>query len=351
MKSILFATTALVATAGVASAEIALTGNAEMGIYAPAVSDGEDGLEMGETQFFTDMDIRFTLSGEADNGLTFGATIDLDEAADRTNPGRFESPNVQGGEAIFISYGGATFTMGDTDGALDARVPELALAGGSLNDDETTHLGFNHADGFSDSDGDGDYSVINDGVGLSLDGFGDGQIARLDYAYDAFTFSASLEQVADGADAETLAGDDIGDTIWALGVSYSGQVSTVDLTVGLGYQSLDEVADVTSIAATGGFGNGFSAGLTYTDMSIDDADDIQHWGIGFGYEMNAIAVGVNYGEYTQDDDKLSGFGLAATYDLGGGLSARFGYGYSDVDPDGGSSDDFDNYSLGLSMSF
>jgi outer membrane protein OmpU len=349
MKSILFATTALVATAGVASAEIALTGNAEMGIYAPAVNDDGD-LEMGDTQFFTDMDIRFTLSGEADNGLTFGATIDLDEAADRNNPGRFESPNVQGGEAIFISYGGATFTMGDTDGALDARVPELALAAGSLADDETVHLGFNHADGFDEGD-DGEYRVIDDGVGLSLDGYGDGQIARIDYAYDAFTFSASMEQVADGADAENAAGDDIGDTIWAVGVAYSGQLSTIDLTVGLGYQTLDEVADVTSVAATGGFGNGFSAGLTYTDMSIEGGDDIEHWGVGFGYEMNAIAVGMNYGEYTQEDDKLSGFGLAASYDLGGGLSARFGYGYSDIDPDGASSDDYDTYSLGLSMNF
>mgnify|MGYP005820397491 FL=1 len=344
MKSILFATTALVATAGVASAEIALTGNAEMGIYAPAVNDDGD-LEMGDTQFFTDMDIRFTLSGEADNGLTFGATIDLDEAADRSNPGRFESPNVQGGEAIFISYGGATFTMGDTDGALDARVPELALAAGSLADDETVHLGFNHADGFS-VDTDGGYSIVDDGVGLSLDGFGDGQIARIDYAYDAFTFSASAEQVADGADV-----DDFGNTVWSVGVAYSGQLSTIDLTVGLGYQTLDEVADVTSVAATGGFGNGFSAGLTYTDMSIEGGDDIEHWGVGFGYEMNAIAVGMNYGEYTQEDDKLSGFGLAASYDLGGGLSARFGYGYSDIDPDGASSDDYDTYSLGLSINF
>ncbi|WP_417743087.1 porin [Salipiger sp.] len=349
MKSILFATTALVATAGVASAEIALTGNAEMGIFAPAVDDDGD-LEMGDTQFFTDMDIRFTLSGEADNGLTFGATIDLDEAADRTNPGKFESPNTQGGEAIFISYGGATFTMGDTDGALDARVPEMALAAGSLADDETVHLGFNHGDGLSDDDADG-FITLDDGVGLSLDGFGDGQIARIDYAYDAFTFSASMEQVADGADVETAGGDDIGDTIWAVGVAYSGQLSTIDLTVGLGYQTLDEVADVTSVAATGGFGNGFSAGLTYTDMSIDGADDIEHWGVGFGYEMNAIAVGMNYGEYTSDDDKLSGFGLAASYDLGGGLSARLGYGYSDIDPDGASSDSYDTYSLGLSMNF
>ncbi len=337
MKSILFATTALVATAGVASAEIALSGMAEMGIF----DNGND-----DTQFFTDIDVTFTMSGEADNGLTFGASIDLDESDG--NPSGAFSGGTQGGEAIFISYGGATLTMGDTDGALDARTPELALAGGSINDDETTHLGFNHSDGI-DPGADGIYDPVEDGIGLSLDGFGDGQIARFDYAYDAFTFSLSAEQVADGADV-----DGVGNTIWGLGVSYSGQVSTVDLTVGLGYQTLEDFADVTTVAVTGGFANGFSAGLTYTDMSLDDdfaTDDIEHWGIGFGYEMNALALGLNYGEYDAGGTgDLSGWGFAALYDLGGGLEARFGYGYSDVDADA-LDDDYDTYSLGLRMNF
>ena len=331
MKKILFATTALVATAGIASAEVTLSGQAEMGIF-------DNGNE--DTQFFTDLDVTFTMTGEADNGLTFGATIDLDEAADATNPGRFERPGQQGGENMFISYGGATLTMGDTDGALDARAPELALAGGSLNDDETTHLGFNHSDGF-------DFDT--DGVGLSLDGFGDGQIARFDYAYQGFTFSLSGEPVANGADV-----DDFGNTIWGLGVSWSGAVSTVDLTVGLGYQTLEDAADITTVAATAGFGGGFSAGLTYTKANVEEeffADDIEHWGIGFGYEMNAVAVGLNYGEYDAGDlGNTSGFGLAASYDLGGGLEARLGYGYSDFDI-GGIDDNYDTWSLGLRMNF
>ncbi|MBN9886851.1 porin [Salipiger abyssi] len=347
MKKILFATTALVATAGVASAEVALTGTAEMGIYSPSTEDAD-------TQFFTDFDIRFTLSGEADNGLTFGATIDLDEAADNKNPGRFELPGKQGGEAVFISYGGATLTMGDTDGAYDARIPEMALAAASLSDDETVHAGFNHGDG--------------DSLGMTgLDGAGsDGQIARFDYAYNGFTFSLSAEQTADGSDAvitadgvmsksaaqdEGLAYDSIGDTIWGVGVSWSGQVSMVDLTVGLGYQTLEDVADVTGIAVTGGFANGISAGLTYSVSDIDgSSDDITHVGVGFGYEMNAIAVGLNWGQFEYDGDNQSGWGLAASYDLGGGLEARLGYGYSDMEGVWGSGDD-STWSLGLNMSF
>jgi outer membrane protein OmpU len=73
MKKVLFATTALVATAGVASADIALSGVAQMGIQG-----GSGG---ATTQFVQDIDITFTMSGTADNGTTFGAAIDLDENA------------------------------------------------------------------------------------------------------------------------------------------------------------------------------------------------------------------------------------------------------------------------------
>mgnify|MGYP005988912559 CR=1 FL=1 len=324
MKKILFATTALVATAGVASAEVALTGSAEMGVFG--------GNEV-DTQFFTDLDVTFTMTGEADNGLTFGATIDLDEAADRSNPGRFESPNVQGGENMFVSWGGMTFTMGDTDGALDKVVPEMALAGGSLADDETIHAGFQHLDG------------SDDGV-YGLDGLGDGQVARFDYAYDAFTFSLSAEQIADGADI-----DGFGDTVWGLGGSWNGQVSTFDLTVGLGYQTVEDYASTTGLGVVAGFGGGFSAGLDYSNTDIDDIDeDVTHWGVGFGYEMNAIAVGLNWGKFEFDGDEASGYGLAASYDLGGGLSAKFGYGHSASDFDS-DMDDLNTYSLGLAMSF
>ena len=296
MKKILFATTALVATAGFAAAEVAITGEAEMGIYNPNT-------ETQETQFFTDLDVRFTMTGEADNGLTFGATIDLDEAADRSNPGRFESPNVQGGENMFVAFGGARLTMGDTDGALDFAVPEMGLAGGSLNDDETNHAGFNDADGFFD----GLLFGTADDSGLAFDGAGDGQIARFDYSYDAFTFSVSAEQLANGDDVEVVVGTetlDLGSTVWGVGVSYSGDLSGVALTAGLGYQTMEDVGDVTSVGVTGELTNGLSLGATYTQFSsdIDGLEDIDHVGVGVGYTMDAIAVGVNWGQYESDGE-------------------------------------------------
>ncbi|MFV2035452.1 MAG: porin, partial [Halocynthiibacter sp.] len=102
MKKFLFVTTALVATAGVAAAEVRLSGSAELGVY------GGTGIE---TQFWSDLDVRFTLSGETDNGLTFGATIDLDEVG-----GGIPATTTQS-QAVFLSGDFGTLTMGDTDGA------------------------------------------------------------------------------------------------------------------------------------------------------------------------------------------------------------------------------------------
>ncbi|NDV54067.1 porin [Salipiger sp. PrR003] len=338
MKKILFASTALVATAGVAAAEVTISGYAEMGIFNPSTEDAE-------TQFFTDLDVTFTMSGEADNGLVFGATIDLDEAADNNNPGRFERPEVQGGENMFVSFGGATLTMGDTDGALDARVPEMALAAGSLADDETAHAGFNHMDGVSD------LGTVTDTIGLSLDGLGDGQVARFDYAYQGFIFSVSAEQVAQGADAEYADGSDLGDTIWAAGVSYAGEFSGVDLTAGLGYQDLEDFGNVTSLAVTGGFTNGLSLGATYSTADFDVlSDDVEHYGVAVGYAINAFEIGVNWGTYEAGSDSTEGYGLAASYDLGGGLVAQLGYGHSEYDVADIDTDD-NTWSLGLAMSF
>ena len=74
MKKVLLASTALVVTSSAAMAEVGLSGYAEMGIVG--------GGGAMETQFHHDLDVKFSLSGESDNGLSFGATIDLDEVGD-----------------------------------------------------------------------------------------------------------------------------------------------------------------------------------------------------------------------------------------------------------------------------
>ena len=314
MKKILFATTALVATAGFAAADVAVKGSAEIGIVGGSAMD---------TQFHTDVDVVFAMTGEADNGLTFGATVDLDEsdAADGANPA-FADDADDGGASFFVAFGGARLDMGDTDGALDAVMKEVNVAAGSINDAETGHSGWN---GNSALDGTGG---------------GDGQIARFSYTFDSFTGHVSVEQSGNGA----------GDPIWGVGVRYSADLAGLALGVGLGYQTQSNVADAWGISLDTTLSSGVVAALNYSEVDYAAGATQSHWGLGLGYSMNALSIGVNYGEYSDKGgvvgDDRSGFGLAVAYDLGGGLTAQMGYGSSDNN--GASSD---SWSLGLAMSF
>jgi outer membrane protein OmpU len=306
MKKVLFATTALVASAGIASAQgVTLSGAAEMGIV------GGDATSAGNIEFWNDIDVKFSLSGETDNGLTFGATIDLDEVV-AAGPG---IPGTGNPASAFLSGNFGTITMGDTDGAFDWALKELDQIA-DINDSNTGHSGFNGNAG--------------------LDGTYDGQIARYDYSFGDFAFAVSAELDDSGA----------GDPVFGIGGKYSGDLGGVTLGVGLGYQS-NGVNDILGISVDAGMSNGISLGVNYSDLDGAGGHD-SHAGIGAWYSMDALSVGVNYGVYqvTGGGDH-SGVGVAANYDLGGGAVVQFGYG-SSTSVGGVNTDSF---SLGVAMSF
>ena len=311
MKKILLATTALVAFAGAASADVAISGFAEMGIVGGSGS---------ETIFHNDIDVTFKLTGETDGGLTFGATIDLDEV---TNAGDDNGIPTQGNDAsVFISGGFGTLTLGDTDGALDWAMQEVGI-GSALTDDHTTHAGFNGNSGF-------------DG-GNALPGQSSGQVLRYNNTFGDFGVALSAELDDSG----------VADTIWGLGVKYNAALGGVDLGLGLAYQDAG-TADVLGLSVDAKFGGGFRAILNYSTYGGTSALD-KHIGIGVGYTMDALTVSANYGEFSgvlpaADAD---GYGLAVNYDLGGGAVAQFGYGSGST----GGAASVNTFSAGLALSF
>ncbi|MGI9394700.1 MAG: porin [Boseongicola sp.] len=307
MKKVLLASTALVATSSFAAAQgVELSGSAEMGII--------NGSSFTGTEFFSDIDVKFSLSGETDNGLTFGATIDLDEVGDD------HDTSCSGGgdpiaatpfsgcatqeHSVFISGAFGTLTMGDTDGAYDWALSEVGI-GTAIADDHTTHAGFNGNSG--------------------LDGGNDGQIARYDYSFGDFVAGVSVELDDTGGG--------VGDII-AIGGRWSGGVNGSDLAIGLGYQDSD-VADIFGFSVRGGTA-GFIGIFNYSDHSVTG----DHIGLGLGYETGGLLVSGNWGEF---DGGVDGFGIAVNYDLGGGAQVQFGYGDDNTG--------FDQWSFGLSMAF
>ncbi|MDJ0822040.1 MAG: porin, partial [Paracoccaceae bacterium] len=284
---------------------------------------------------------------------------------------------LEGGETYFLAFGGLRLDMGDTDGAFDAALTEVAI-GGSIADDHTTHGGYSGNGG--------------------LDAVYDGQIARFSYSTGGFTGHLSAEI------------DDTGtfDPIWGIGVAYAGSFGGTDIGVGLGYQSGDETNSDVSVALTNiavllavgalppgasneaillaalgaaahepheiwgaslsaTFANGFQGILNYSEADFGDVATViggrsvvkqKHMAIGLGYTMNALTIGVNYGQYNDllgvEGLDSTGYGLAVNYDLGGGLEAQFGYGKTDIDldlPGFSASTEVDQYSLGLAMTF
>ncbi|MGC9369083.1 MAG: porin [Paracoccaceae bacterium] len=316
MKKVLFATTALVASTGIAAAEIEFSGGAEMGLVGGDAYDNPlTANDEGDLAFHNDIWFYVNFSGETDNGLTFGAHMEFDE----TNGGKAINGGWAGdNESVFISGAFGTLTLGEIDGAYDAAMQEVALAAGSLADDETEHGGFNGNSG--------------------LDGIYDDQILRYDYSFGDFAFHVSLEMDDTGA----------GDDNWALGFEYDADLGGASVGFGLGYQTNDAI-DVVGVSVDADFGNGFEAAVNYSQFDPNGpGNNIDHIGVGVGYTMDALSMGLNYGEYDAPGGDVSGFGLAVNYDLGGGAVVKFGYGSTD-NPAGFT--DVESYSLGIAMSF
>jgi outer membrane protein OmpU len=361
MKKVLFATTALVATAGIAAADVTLTGSAEMGIA------GGDTLTTGGTAptadpaFFSSVDVRFTLSGETDNGLSFGAVIDLEDATEQSN-----NVDVTNGTAdynVFISGNFGTLTMGDTDGALDWALTEAGNVGnpGSIADDETVHGGYLGSYGDDVNTGQilrYDYSIGDFGFAVSVEGPRDNDVGYavgfrygLDFAGGTVNFGAGYQftETQNGRWAPN------GGLLRANDVASSGDgidsATSGDNTRSIGLVPAGTEIEILGVSATAVLDNGLSVGLVYSDWDIQGAaNDVTHVGIGAGYTFDAFSVHANYGVYDfGGGTEPSGYGLSAAYDLGGGASLHLGYGATDYDVPGLA--DESSYSFGLSMSF
>jgi outer membrane protein OmpU len=295
MKKLLIASTALVATAGIAAADIAITGYAEMGM-----ADLGDAVGV---QMHSDMDVTFKLSGASDNGLTFGASIDLDEVSSGIN-------STGGSQAIHVSGAFGTLTMGDTDGALDKANAEVASLT-AIADDHTAHSGY------------------NGGAGLDAN-----DILRYDTTLNGFGISASLGQ-SDVAVANDVMGYGVTTTVGTVALSAAYQSNNT--------QNITAVSAKTTVGGLTITGNYSEAEMGSTALSYE------HTGLGVNYDYNGVALHANMGSYDYDNGtKADGMGVAANYGLGGGATVMIGYGNGKAK---GATASVSTFSVGLGLSF
>lgn len=306
MKKVLFATTALVLSAGVAAAEVALSGDGRMGI----VFDGDD------AQFSSRARVRFTLTGESDSGLSFGATFRVDHenyTEDYLETGNYRSAAKGTAGEVWISGTYGKLSMGDTLSASEAAIGDLYEIG--------------YTDGRFGNDIEEINYLTGDGVNTNQ-----GPNILYEYSINQFSFYASA---SDGVDTDLgdlspgANNDDDADlpsdkTAYSLAAKYAGET----WWAALGYAKHDE-ADELSLGAEGTFGQ-FKVKGVYLDYS--DHFLSKTYGLAAAYNMDAFTVEAFWrqDELTdvvvggRDGRKYDAYGIGVDYDLGGGAVVSAG---------------------------
>ncbi|HLQ18264.1 MAG TPA: porin [Tabrizicola sp.] len=325
MKTLLASTAILAATAGIAAAEIAVTGSARMGIIDTFGDTGP--------QFSSRVRIVFTGSGETDTGLSFGASMRADQfgghnSTDSDGDTVGNSGTTNGDSSVYISGGFGKLSMGDVDGAANAATGQVDGVGytGLADLNEVTYL----SNGGSDFDG-------SSSIGLD-----DPQDTSVLYEYAAGDFSLYLSStqidVATGAE----------------GMSVAAKYTTGAYAVSLGYENLDAQDSYEweqfVLGGSATFG-GVTLKAIYADGKNNQGDEWKQHALSATYTADALSVTAFVSD---DEDMLSNdlgtsssaqaYGLGASYDLGGGAKVMGGYVKNDTA-------DTNAVDLGLSFSF
>ena len=353
MKKVLLATTLLVAGASVAAAEVTLSGDARMGIIGGGIDNPATAQKEDATAFTSRARVAFTLSGESDSGLSFGASFRADNAG-----------AAAGGTAgsVFISGAFGKLSMGDVDGAAQKATGHVAGVGltglGDLN--ESTFLGA------------GGLNVLTQafaGVGQTANPLETGDPTLL-YEYSAgdFTGYFSITNPADittgGAGAlNTLASN-------AEAVAIGATYKFGDYAIGLGHEQLkgyvnagpgaapNPAVDNTNLKHTVVSVSGTVAGLTVKGLYGKASGTLAGANVvrpGFNGKQYAASASYTSGAITgtafyTDDSGVGGvaaYGIGGSYDLGGGAKVVGGVAKTKVAGPG----DATTFDLGVSLSF
>lgn len=301
MKKLLLATTALALSAGVASAQgVSLSGDARMGITYTSTPAPN----MGKFRFDSRARVAFTLSGETDGGLAFGAWFRAHGAGDAA------SGNIGSNASyVFISGDFGRLEMGDTAGAVQSAVGDLHAVG-------YTGLGFQSDNTFIQRN-------FNGGVGNT-----GGTNVRYSYTMDGLSVFASVGQIntiggmTNFAPALPLADLTARASMYGIGARYSFD----GFTVGGGYEHFK--AGTTSgghmaLAVSANFDDievRATAGRLTSDLASAAVSKNQMGvSVSGGFDATTVTAFVR-----RDFAKDTHYGIGASYDLGGGASLAGG---------------------------
>ena len=303
MKKVLFATSALVMSAGFAAAEVAVSGDGRMGM----IYDGDD------IQFSSRARVLFTLTGESDAGLSFGGKFRVDQENYSSNPGGRSAAKGSAGE-VWISGAYGKLSMGDVVGAAEAAIGDLYEIG--------------YTDGEFANDIEEIWYLVGDGANKDQ-----GPTVLYEYSIDSISFFASATDGSNTAWYSTTGSGvwgDVDETDGSDDVAYSlaAKYDAGNWWASLAYSKHDD-ADEIALGAEATFDQ-FSVKGVYAKYS-DLYDGVYEFdstiGLSAAYNMDAITVKGFWRRDSWDatvagvsDEDYDSFGIGADYELGGGAT-------------------------------
>lgn len=311
MKKVLFLTTALVASASMAAADVRLSGYGRFGLdYNEANSAGA----AGSTTLTSRIRIQFDMSTETDGGVTFGARMRM-QAESRDNAagvGGWNAPR------FFVSANGLTLGVGNIVGAFEGSALLYQVA-----NTPTAGVGIDGA-GY-------DYMAANMG-GVAFN-------------WDAYS---SAGTGANGVEVIYSAGN------WGMHVSYSDQSTTAaapggvgesntaisayytfgDWTIAAAHNAEDRPGalvdrDLTLVGVSGSLGGfdvtlNYAEGSNYGGLGVDSSKITASVGFDLGAATNAIVYVYNEDSPWRPASDGTGYGINLAHDLGGGVTLTAG---------------------------
>lgn len=291
MKKILFATTALVASAGVVAADVSFSGYGRFGAISidnPAGTPDVEGI-------YTRLRLQIDMTTEADNGLTFGARL------------RHQQTSVDGvgygggfnGTRFFARSGGLEIGVGNTFGAIEF-MPGVYMATQSADIGLSGH-GFDSLVTNTSQKGYFGWDAYSSG-GAGRDG--------VEVMYSAGDFGGHLSYSNTGGVERT---------------AMHGSYSFNDWTVALGYQDSSVATEDKVVLTVGG-----NIGPAAVTLAYADNDGIGKFALKGGVEVGAAT---RVDAFVSSEDGNAGgeaYGLGVSHNLGGGSSLEAGFTRNDI---------------------
>jgi outer membrane protein OmpU len=329
MKKLLLTTTALVLGAGVAAADVTLSGDGRFGL----IYNGKD------TAMSSRARVTFTLTGDTDGGLAFGGSFRADNAS-----------NAAAGRAgnIFISGDFGKLAFGDVDTAAMNATGDLhgvgfSGVGGLANLHQMEYVGrvYDAIDATLAEEADAFFPATVTGTKV-VSGLNSLPRALYTYSVDGFTVYASVGRSVSRAQTVTANYEIVPDVTIPVSVSVKEKITATELSIGASY-TLDGLM--------------VAAGYENLEIKFEDGDKLRlgHATVALGYTMDGITVKAIVGQAMndlkdivetktqyglsasgkfdavtvtafgrRDFSKDQHVGLGVAYDLGGGAAVRAG---------------------------